>query len=165
MARRTVNRKEKRAEHEAYERRKEDEEEGEEEEEEEDEDEEGDEDEESEGEGEAEAGDEDEDEAGDEDEEEEAPKKKAKAKPKPPPKPKAKPRSRVVKVVRMRVIWGVFNNSHQMVASYPYPKRHDADAHATRLMTDKKQTHFVQPVKEPIPEEKVAEVKEPKSKK
>src|SRR6516165_8115153 len=73
MARRTVNRKEKRAEHEAYERRKEDEEEGEEEEEEEDEDEEGDEDEESEGEGEgeAEAGDEDEDEAGDEDEEEE----------------------------------------------------------------------------------------------
>ena len=155
MARRTVNRKEKRAEHEAYERRKEDEEEGEEEEEEEDEDEEGDEDEESEGEGEAEAG--------DEDEEEEAPKKKPKAKP--APKPKAKPRSRVVKVVRMRVIWGVFNNSHQMVASYPYPKRHDADTHATRLMTDKKQTHFVQPVKEPIPEEKVAEVKEPKSKK
>jgi len=165
MARRTVNRMEKRAEHEAFERRKDEEETDEEEEEEEDEDEESDE--EGEGDEESEAGgDEDEEEAGDEDDEE-APRKKAK--PKPPPKvakPKAKPRSRTVKVVRMRVVWGVFNNSHQMVASYPYPKRHDADAHATRLMTDKKQTHFVQPVKEPIPEEKTAEPEKPtKSKK
>ena len=158
MARRTINRMDKRVEHEAYERRKdekedkEDEVEGEEEEEEED-DEEGEEDEEAEGE--ADAGDEDEEEAGDEDEDEEAPKKKKKPKPVPKAvKPKAKPRSRVVKAVRMRVLWGVFNNSHQMVASYPYPKRHDADAHASRLMTDKKQTHFVQPVKEPMEEKK-----------
>src|SRR5205814_7204789 len=99
---------------------------------------------------------------GGEDDDEEAPRKKKKAKPKPPPKPKAKPRSRVVKAVRMRVLWGVFNNSHQMVASYPYPKRHDADAHAARLMTDKKQTHFVQPVKEPIVEEKEPDAKEAK---
>ena len=54
----------------------------------------------------------------------------------------------------MRVIWGVFNNSHQMVASYEYPKRQEADAHAARLVAEKRSTHFVQPVKEPIVEEK-----------
>jgi hypothetical protein len=52
------------------------------------------------------------------------------------------------------VTWGVFNNSHQMVAQYDYPKKADADAHAARLMADKKSTHFVQPVKEPIEEKK-----------
>jgi cobalamin biosynthesis protein CobT len=151
MARRIVNRMEKRAEVEAFERRKDDDEEGDEEEEEGDEDEEeGDEEEE-----EGEAGDEDEEEgeAGDEDDEE-APKKKKKAKPKAPAKPKAKPRARTVKATRMRVMWGVFSNSHQMVASYEYPRRGEADAHAARLTSEKRSTHFVQPVKEPIPEEK-----------
>jgi hypothetical protein len=153
MARRIVNRKEKRAEVEAFERRKDDdEEEGDEEEEEgDDDDEEGEEDEEGEA---AEPADDDEEaEAGDDDDED-APKKKKKAKPKPVAKPKAKPRSRAVKVVRMRVVWGVFNNSHQMVASYEYPKRADADARAAQLTTEKRNTHFVQPVKEAIVEEK-----------
>jgi hypothetical protein len=147
MARRIVNRMEKRAEVEAFERRKEGDEQEEEE-----EDEEGDDDEEEGEEDEEEGGEEDEEEAegGDEDEEE-APKPKKK---KAPPKPKAKPRTRAVKVVRMRVVWGVFNNSHQMVASYAYPKRADADAHAARLTSEKRSTHFVQPVKEPIAEEK-----------
>ena len=149
MARRIVNRMEKRAEVEAFERRKDDDEEGEEEEEE-DEDEEGDEDEEeAEGEGE---GEEDEEAEGDEDDEEAPKPKKKKAPAK--PKPKAKPRARTAKVVRMRVVWGVFNNSHQMVASYEYPKRQDANAHAARLTGEKRSTHFVQPVKEPIVEEK-----------
>jgi hypothetical protein len=154
MARRIVNRKEKRAEVEAFESRKEeDEEEGDEEEEE------GDEDEEEGDEEEAEAGgDEDEEaEPGDEDDDEDAPKKKKKVKPPPKVKPKAKPRTRAVKITRMRVVWGVFNNSHQMVASYEYPKRSDADAHAVRLTTEKRNTHFVQPVKEPIVEEKEAD--------
>ena len=120
-----------------------DEEEGDEDDEEEDEDGEADGDAESDGE-EAEEGDDDED----------APKKKKK-KVKVKPKPKAKPkRTRAVKVTRMRVLWGVFNNSHQMVASYEYPKKADAAAHAARLMADKKSTHFVQPVKEPIEEKK-----------
>jgi cobalamin biosynthesis protein CobT len=151
MARRIVNRMEKRAEVEAFERRKDEDEEGDEEEESEDE-EEGDEEEEGEAGEAAEAGDEDEEEgeAGDEDEEE-APKPKKK---KAPPKPRAKPRARAVKTTRMRVVWGVFNNSHQMVASYEYPKRQDADAHAARLTGEKRSTHFVQPVKEPIVEEK-----------
>ena len=99
---------------------------------------------------EAEADDEAEGEAEDEEEpEEEAPKKK---KPAAKEKPKAKPRSRAAKVVRMKVVWGVFNNSNQRVAVYDYPKRKEAEAHAAQLTADKKSTHFVQPVKEPIEE-------------
>ena len=112
------------------------------------EEEEGDEDEEEEeeeGEGEAAEGEEG-DEEGDE---EEAPKKKPKAK----AKPKAK-RTRAVKITRRRMVWGVFNNSHVMVASYDYPKKAEAEAHAAKLMADKKSTHFVQPVKEDIEEKK-----------
>jgi hypothetical protein len=140
MARRILNRKELRADYDAAERRKgEDEEEveGAAEETEEDEEE--------------EASAEDEEGGGEEEDEEaeEKPKKK-----KAPAKPKAKPRSRSVKVTRMRVVWGVFNNSNQCVATYEYPKRKDADAHAAKLTTDKKQTHFVQPVKEPMEQKK-----------
>ena len=90
-------------------------------------------------------------EEGEEGDDEEAPVKKKKAKPKPKPKPK---RTRVAKVVRMRVVWAVFNNSHQMVDSFPYPQKGDADARAAQLIADKKTTHFVQPVKEPIEEKK-----------
>jgi len=102
--------------------------------------------------GDAEAGEE-----GDEGDDEDAPpkKKKPKAKAKAKPKPK---RTRVAKVTRTRVVWGVFNNSNQKVATYDYPQRGDADAHALRLTEDKKSTHFVQPVKEPI--EEVKETKE-----
>jgi hypothetical protein len=160
MARRIVNRKEKRAEVEAFERQKEGEEreEDDEEEEDEDDDEEGDDEEEGEADDEEGEADDEEGEADDEDDED-APKKKKKAKAKKAKapkvvKPKAKPRSRAAKVTRMRVVWGVFNNSHQMVASYEYPKKQDAEAHAAKLMADKRSTHFVQPVKEPMAEEK-----------
>jgi hypothetical protein len=140
----------KRAEHEAWERRHGDEEaEG-------DDEEEGDEDEEEEGdedESDEEEGDEEAEGEGEGDDEEEAPKKKKK-----PPKPKAKPkpRTRTVKTTRMRVVWGVFNNSHQMVASYAYPKRQDAVEHAAKSTAEKKTGHpfFIQPVKEAIEEKK-----------
>src|SRR5260370_27479278 len=95
-------------------------------------------------------------EEGEEGDDEDAPAKKKKPKAKPKPKPK---RTRVAKVTRMRVLWGVFNNSHQIVASYDYPKKEEAEAHAARLMADKKTTHFVQPVKEAV-EEKKEEKKE-----
>jgi hypothetical protein len=102
---------------------------------------------------EAPAGDADAAEEGEEGDDEDAPKKKKKK-----PKPKAKvvkpKRARVAKVTRMRVVWGVFNNSNQKVATYDYPQRDEADAHAKRLMEDKKSTHFVQPVKEAIEEVK-----------
>jgi hypothetical protein len=154
MARRILNRKDLRADFDAAEQRRKDEaEETEDEEEEGDEDEE--EDEESGEEDEAEEGGEEAGGEGDE-EEEEAPKKKKKpAKAPKPAKPKAtKSRSRAAKVVRMKVVWGVFNNSNQRVATYDYPKRKDADEHAAKLTADKKNTHFVQPVKEPIEEKK-----------
>jgi cobalamin biosynthesis protein CobT len=143
MARkRTMNYREMRADFDEDDDRRTDEE-GDEEEDEEDE---GDEEEDEETGAEAEAGEE-----GEEGEDEDAPPKKKKPKPKPKPKPK---RARVAKVTRMRVLWGVFNNSHQIVASYDYPKKEEAEAHAARLMADKKTTHFVQPVKEPIEEKK-----------
>jgi hypothetical protein len=89
-------------------------------------------------------------EEGEEGDEEDAPKKK-----KPKAKPKAKPkRTRVAKVTRMRQVWGVFNNSNQMVAEFEYPQKAEAEADAARRMADKKSTHFVQPVKVAIDEKK-----------
>lgn len=149
MARRTLNRKELRAASDAAERREKDkEEEKEEDEEEEEEDAEDAADEESE-----------EDEGGDEGEDEDEPVRKKPAKTK--PVKVAKPRkSRAAKITRMKVVWGVFNNSNQRVAAFEYPKRADADALAAKLTADKKNTHFVQPVKEPIEEKKEASKKE-----
>jgi cobalamin biosynthesis protein CobT len=152
--RRTKSHLELREQFDAAERKKDEDEPEEEEAEDEDEDEDEEESEEAEG-GEAEeAG--DDDEGGDEDDED-APRKKKKKKAAKPPKPakEVKPkRSRAPKVVRMKVVWAVFNNSNQRVATYDYPKRKDAEDHAERLRTDKKATFFVQPVKEPIVEKK-----------
>jgi hypothetical protein len=139
MARRPINRMEKRAEYEAYEAsqraKQEDDEEP--------EDEEDDEAESEESNG----------EERDEEEVEEEPKPK---KQKPAKEPKPRSRSRTVKVPRLRVIWGVFNNSNQCIARYDYPKKREADEHAARLQGEKKQTFFVQPMKEPIEEKKDA---------
>jgi hypothetical protein len=92
------------------------------------------------------------------DEDEDAPKKKKKPAKKKADveKPAAKPRkSRSTKrSQRMRVVWAVFNNSNNRVATFDYPKKGDADALAAKLTTDKKSTHFVQPVKEPMEEKK-----------
>ena len=158
MGRRTLNRREMRNDFDAAERRKEDPDKevpadaadaDEEDDDEEDEDEE-----EESADGDEEAADDEDGESSDDDDED-GPKKKKKAKPKPKPKAPAKPkRTRAAKVVRMRVVWGVFSNNHQMVATYEYPKRAEAEAHAAKLMADKKQTHFIQPVKEAIEEKK-----------
>jgi len=138
MGRRILNRKELRADYEAAERRKqeleEDEDELEDEEEEESD----------------ELEDEFDDEEEEEEEEEEAQKKKAILK-------EAKPkRSRAAKQVRMRVVWGVFNNSNQCVAKFDYPKRKEAEEHAAKLAASKTppQPFFVQPIKEPMEEKK-----------
>jgi hypothetical protein len=133
MARRILNRKDLRADYDAAERRKDDEEESDE----------GVEDEEEQDRAET-------DEDGSE-EAEEGPKPKKKKVEK-----AAKPRSRAraSKMVRMRVVWGVFSNSNQCVATYEYPRRKEADEHAARLANEKRSTFFVQPVKEPIEEKK-----------
>jgi|SRR5579871_2858635 len=133
---RTINRMAMRTDYEEEERQDEEEEaDGEEE----DEEEEGEEEEEAESEG--------EEEPEGEGDEEEAPKPKKKKK---PPKAPAKPRARASKHVRMKVVWGVFNNSNQQIATYPFPQESDARAHAERLLNDKKTSHFVQKVKVPI---------------
>ena len=140
MARRILNRKDLRADFEAAGRRKQ-----------EDEDEiEGDEEEESD-ESEEEVESEGEAEEGDEEAEEEAPKKKKKVVKEAKPK-----RTRTPKQVRMKVVWGVFNNSNQRVATFEYPKRKEAEEHAAKLAAAKNppQPFFVQPVKEPMEEKK-----------
>jgi predicted DNA-binding WGR domain protein len=82
---------------------------------------------------------------------EDAPKVKKKAK-KPAKPVKAKSRSRAAKVVRLKATWGVFNNSNQQVESFEFSEKAEAEAHAAKLMADKKQTHFVQSVKKPFEE-------------
>jgi hypothetical protein len=145
MARRTMNRMEKPSENEAYEaiqRGKKDDDEDEE-------------DEENDTDATHEEADGDDDAAAEEDSDddaEEAPKPKKK----PAKEPRPRSRKRTVKVPRLRVVWGVFNNGNQCVARYEYPKKGEADDHAARLQAEKKQTFFVQPIKEPIEEKKEA---------
>jgi len=130
-----LNRKDLRADFEAAERRKsEDEVEGDEEETEDDE-----------------AASADSDDEGDEGDEEEAPKKKKKVVKEAKPK-----RTRAVKHVRMKLVWGVFNNSNQRVATFEYPKRKEAEEHAAKLGAAKNppQAFFIQPIKEPMEDKK-----------
>src|SRR5262245_53859064 len=152
MARRILNRKDLRADFDAAERRKTEDDQEEEVEDEE----EGDDEEEEEGEGEEDEGG---GEEGDEDDEEAPKKKPPPKKKKEPAAPKAKPkaRTRTPKITRMRVVWGVFNNSNACVATYEYPRRKEAEEHAAKLTTDKRSTHFIQPVKEPMEEKKEKE--------
>jgi hypothetical protein len=135
MARRILNRKELRADHDAAEQRQGEEEEHDD----------AEEDDEGEDEVEAEAGEEPPEAA------EQEPVKKRK-----PAAKVAKPRSRVraPKVTRMKVVWGVFSNANQRVAVFDYPKRQDAHELAAKLSADKKTTFYVQPVKEPMEEKK-----------
>jgi hypothetical protein len=138
MARRILNRKDLRADYDAAERRK------------------GEDDDEPEDGAEAEADDEDAEvepdevvkaEADEEEEEEERPKKR-----KPAKEPKPRSRARAAKVVRLKVVWGVFNNSNQRVAVFDYRQRKEAEELAAKLKADKNSTHFVQTVKEPMEE-------------
>jgi hypothetical protein len=138
MAKRILNRKDLRADYDAAERRREDDDQDEEEEVDEEEEEEA----------------ETEEEAGDKEEEEEAEEEKKPKKKKVKPKAEKKPRSRAAKIVRMKVVWGVFDNSNRCVATFDYPKRKEADDLVAKLTTEKKNTHFIQPVKEPMEEKK-----------
>ena len=77
-----------------------------------------------------------------------APKKKAASK---AARPK---RTRTTKSVRQRVVWGVFNNSNVRVETFPFPQKKEAEEHAAKLKAEKGATFFVQPVKEPIEDER-----------
>jgi hypothetical protein len=131
----------------------------------EDEDEDEEEDEEEEGEAAEEEGGEGEEEEPSDEDDGEAPKKKPRKKKEKVEKPKRVKKPRAGKVVRLRVVWKVLNNSNQPVASYDYSRKGEAEAHAKKLQEEKKQTFFVQPVKEPIEEKEKEAVAAKESKK
>ena len=146
MARRILNRKDLRAANDAAERRLVDDEEVVDEEA-------GDEEEDEEEKGEADA-DVDTDVEADEDEDAPVVPKKKKA----APKVKVKGQYRVTrkaKVTRLKVVLGRFQQQGTSAwPATPIRKKAEAEAHAAKLTADKRNTHFVQPVKEPIEEKK-----------
>ena len=72
---------------------------------------------------------------------------------KPPKKPaKRKSRAKVAVVVRMKLFWGVFNQSLKRVALYDFNQRKQAEKKADDLSKSAKTPHFVQRVKEVIEE-------------
>jgi hypothetical protein len=72
-----------------------------------------------------------------------------------PAKKKAAPRKSRKKVAveaRVKLFWGVFNQSLKRVALYEYSQRKQADKKAQELSQSGKAPHFVQKVKENIAE-------------
>ena len=61
-------------------------------------------------------------------------------------------RSKAVADVRMKLFWGVFNQSLKRVAVYEFNEKKEADKKAEELSKSGKSPHFVQKVKEVIEE-------------
>ena len=96
--------------------------------------------------------------SGDDDDDDAPKKKKAKAKPKPKKvvvaKPKAK-RTRAAKIVVMRAIWVVFDNSNKRLNTFPFKEKKDAESFLEKKQEEKKGTCYMQLVKEELKEVKV----------
>src|SRR4051812_23295636 len=88
------------------------------------------------------------DDAGDDEESERKPKKKAKA----PSKAKPKAVKASKPAARMRIVWGVVNDAFKTVGTFDYMQKEAAEARAAELTARGKGTHFVQKVKEPMPD-------------
>jgi hypothetical protein len=89
------------------------------------------------------------DDAVEETDDEEPSERKAKKKPKAPSKSKAKaPKPSA----RMRVVWNVVNDAFKTVGSFEFAQKDAALARAAELTAKGKGTHFVQRVKEAMPE-------------
>ena len=71
-----------------------------------------------------------------------------------PKKPtvKRKSRAKVAKEVRLKAIWGVFNQSLKRISLFEHSQRDEADKKAAALTESQKSPHFVQLVKEVIEE-------------
>jgi hypothetical protein len=81
--------------------------------------------------------------------------KKAKAEAAAAPKPR---KSRAKKAPpRMRARWGIFDGSMKQIAIFDYRERAAADETLANLLTKKKGSHFLQIVKEVIPEPVIAQ--------
>src|SRR5205823_3218027 len=82
------------------------------------------------------------------DEAERKPKKKPKAAPKPKPKAVKAPKP----AARMRIVWAVVNDAFKPVGTFEYAQKEAALTRAAELTAKGKGTHFVQKVKEPMPD-------------
>ncbi len=67
-------------------------------------------------------------------------------------KAKRKSRAKAAAEVRVKLFWGVFNQSLKRVALYEFNQRKQAEKKATDLSKGGKSPHFVQRVKEAIEE-------------
>ncbi len=65
---------------------------------------------------------------------------------------KRKSRSKEPAVVRMKVFWGVFNQSMKCIAKYDFQHKKSAEQKAAELSGAGKSPHFVQKIKEIITE-------------
>ena len=83
------------------------------------------------------------------DDEDEAPKPKKK---KAPAKAKAKAVKPVKPSARMRIVWTVVNDAFKSVGTFEFNQKEAAEARAAELTAKGKGTHFVQKVKEPMPD-------------
>lgn len=66
--------------------------------------------------------------------------------------PKRKSRAKVVKEVRLKAFWGVFNQAMSPVVLFEYSQQKEAQQKAEELSESKRSPHFVQLVKKVIEE-------------
>ena len=80
----------------------------------------------------------------------------AEKKPKKRPKAASKAKPKAVKVpkpaARMRIVWVVTNDAFKAVGTFEYSQKEAAEARAAELTAKGKGTHFLQKVKEPMPD-------------
>lgn len=81
------------------------------------------------------------------DEEEVRPKKKKAAPKKPRATKPAKP------AARMRIVWQVVNDAFKPIATFEFSQKEAAETKAAEMTAKGKGTHFVQKVKEPMPDD------------
>ena len=67
-------------------------------------------------------------------------------------KKKRKSRKKADAIVRLKLFWGVFNQSMKRVALYDFSQQKEAEKKAEDLSKNGKSPHFVQKVKEAIEE-------------
>lgn len=75
-----------------------------------------------------------------------------KKKPKAPAKAKPKAVKAPKPSARMRIVWAVVNDAFKTIATFEFSQKDAAEARAKELMEKGKGTHFVQKVKEPMPD-------------
>ncbi len=74
------------------------------------------------------------------------------AKKKKPPAKKVKAAKPTKPAARVRIVWVVMNDAFKAVGTFEYAQKEAAEARAAELTAKGKGTHFVQKVKEPMPD-------------